>query len=85
MIFVYVSGLSLSLSLTRLLFLFVSLQQVFEFLYKFVEICKAYFGKLDEDVIKDNYVLVYELLDGTPAQPLRHTAAQACAPQRRQW
>jgi AP-2 complex subunit mu-1 len=36
---------------------------VFEFLYKFVEICKAYFGKLDEDVIKDNYVLVYELLD----------------------
>ena len=38
--------------------------QVFEFLYKFVDICKSYFNKLDEDVIKDNYVLVYELLDG---------------------
>ena len=38
--------------------------QVFEFLYKFVDICKSYFNKLDEDVLKDNYVLVYELLDG---------------------
>ena len=37
---------------------------MFEFLYKLVEICKSYFTKIDEDVIKDNYVLVYELLDG---------------------
>lgn len=40
--------------------------QVFEFLYKFVDIGKSYFNKFDENVIKDNYVLVYELLDGAP-------------------
>ena len=39
---------------------------MFEFLYKFVDIGKSYFNKLDENVIKDNYVLVYELLDGAP-------------------
>lgn len=37
---------------------------VFEFLYRFINISKAYFGKLDEESVKSNFVLIYELLDG---------------------
>jgi AP-2 complex subunit mu-1 len=37
---------------------------VFEFLYRFVQISRAYFGKLDEESVKNNFVLIYELLDG---------------------
>jgi len=39
---------------------------VFEFLYRLVDdIGKSYFGKLDEEGIKNNFVLIYELLDGS--------------------
>ena len=37
---------------------------VFEFLYKLIILGKGYFGKLDEEAVKNNFVLVYELLDG---------------------
>lgn len=37
---------------------------VFEFLYRLVNLGKAYFGKFDEEAVKNNFVLVYELLDG---------------------
>lgn len=37
---------------------------MFEFLYRFISICRSYFGKVDEDGIKNNFVLIYELLDG---------------------
>jgi AP-2 complex subunit mu-1 len=37
---------------------------VFEFLYRFITISKSYFGKLDEESVKNNFVLIYELLDG---------------------
>ncbi|TFK68278.1 clathrin adaptor, mu subunit [Pluteus cervinus] len=36
---------------------------VFEFCYRFIAISKAYFGKIDEEAIKNNFVLVYELID----------------------
>ncbi|EIW69574.1 hypothetical protein TREMEDRAFT_30756 [Tremella mesenterica DSM 1558] len=36
---------------------------VFEFLYRFMSISKSYFGKLDEESVKNNFVLIYELLD----------------------
>jgi len=37
---------------------------VFEFLYKLVTVFKAYFDdKLDEDALRENFSLVYELLD----------------------
>ncbi|CAG8665018.1 2661_t:CDS:2, partial [Funneliformis mosseae] len=36
---------------------------VFEFCYRLVNIGKAYFGKLDEEAVKNNFVLIYELLD----------------------
>ncbi|TFK23457.1 clathrin adaptor, mu subunit [Coprinopsis marcescibilis] len=36
---------------------------VFEFCYRFINICKAYFGKIDEESIKNNFTLVYELID----------------------
>ncbi|CAI2170850.1 5046_t:CDS:2 [Funneliformis geosporum] len=36
---------------------------VFEFCYRLVIIGKAYFGKLDEEAVKNNFVLIYELLD----------------------
>ena len=37
---------------------------VFEFLYKLITIGKSYFGKFDEEAVKNNFVLVYELMDG---------------------
>ncbi|GBC13539.2 exocyst complex subunit Sec15-like protein [Rhizophagus irregularis DAOM 181602=DAOM 197198] len=36
---------------------------VFEFCYRLVNIGKAYFGKFDEEAVKNNFVLIYELLD----------------------
>ncbi|RMZ87794.1 hypothetical protein DV736_g4974, partial [Chaetothyriales sp. CBS 134916] len=36
---------------------------VFEFLYRFIGLGKGYFGKFDEDAVKNNFVLIYELLD----------------------
>jgi AP-2 complex subunit mu-1 len=36
---------------------------MFEFLYAFIKICKNYFGEFSEDKIRDNFVLIYELLD----------------------
>lgn len=40
---------------------------VFEFLYRFISISRAYFAKLDEESVKNNFVLIYELLDGESA------------------
>ncbi|CEP02310.1 MHD domain-containing protein [Plasmodiophora brassicae] len=38
----------------------------FEYMFKLVEVFKAYFGgSFDEDAIRSNFVLVYELLDET--------------------
>ncbi|KAG6908755.1 hypothetical protein DXG01_003367 [Tephrocybe rancida] len=37
---------------------------VFEFCYRFINIAKAYFGKIDEESVKNNFVLIYELIDG---------------------
>ncbi len=37
---------------------------VFEFLYRLIQLGKGYFGKFDEEAVKNNFVLVYELLDG---------------------
>lgn len=36
---------------------------VFEFLYKLIELGTGYFGKFDEEAVKNNFALVYELLD----------------------
>ena len=38
---------------------------VFEFCYRFISIAKSYFGKVDEEAVKNNFVLIYELVDGT--------------------
>ena len=37
---------------------------IFEWLYRVTAIGRSYFGKLNEDMIKSNFVLIYELLDG---------------------
>lgn len=39
---------------------------VFEFLYRLILLGKSYFGKFDEEAVKNNFVLIYELLDGEP-------------------
>ncbi|KAM0282117.1 hypothetical protein ACHAQH_003157 [Verticillium albo-atrum] len=39
---------------------------VFEFLYRLIALGRGYFGKFDEEAVKNNFVLVYELLDGEP-------------------
>ncbi|KZT70085.1 clathrin adaptor, mu subunit [Daedalea quercina L-15889] len=36
---------------------------VFEFCYRFISIAKSYFGKVDEEAVKNNFVLIYELVD----------------------
>ncbi|XP_051255008.1 AP-2 complex subunit mu-B isoform X2 [Dicentrarchus labrax] len=36
---------------------------VFEFLYKMCDVMSAYFGKISEENVKNNFVLIYELLD----------------------
>lgn len=36
---------------------------VFEFLFKTVEVMTNYFGKVSEENVKNNFVLIYELLD----------------------
>lgn len=36
---------------------------VFEFLNRLVSLGKSYFGKFDEEAVKSNFVLIYELLD----------------------
>lgn len=42
----------------------------FEFLNKAVEVMQSYFGKITEENIKNNFVLIYELLDGKEKQKL---------------
>ena len=37
---------------------------VFEFCYRIIQIGRSYFGKFDEESVKNNFVLFYELLDG---------------------
>ncbi|RUS22685.1 Longin-like domain-containing protein [Endogone sp. FLAS-F59071] len=37
---------------------------IFEFCYRVVNIGKGYFNKFDEEAVKNNFVLIYELLDG---------------------
>ncbi|KAI9574213.1 Mu homology domain-containing protein [Boletus coccyginus] len=36
---------------------------VFEYCYRFITIAKSYFGKVDEESVKNNFVLIYELID----------------------
>ncbi|KAJ5689393.1 Clathrin adaptor mu subunit C-terminal [Penicillium macrosclerotiorum] len=36
---------------------------VFEFLYRLIMLGRSYFGKFDEEAVKNNFVLIYELLD----------------------
>ncbi|KAJ3213315.1 hypothetical protein HK099_007461, partial [Clydaea vesicula] len=36
---------------------------IFEFLYKVASLGKSYFGKFDEDSVKSNFTLIYELSD----------------------
>jgi AP-2 complex subunit mu-1 len=42
----------------------VNASMVFEFLNRFADTMQAYFGKLNEENVKNNFVLIYELLDG---------------------
>lgn len=36
---------------------------MFQFLYKVVAVCRAYFGDFDENHVRKNFVLIYEILD----------------------
>jgi hypothetical protein len=37
---------------------------IFEFCYRVINVGRSYFGKFDEESVKANFVLIYELLDG---------------------
>jgi len=43
----------------------VNAAMVFEFLTKMIEVMESYFSRVNEENIKSNFVLIYELLDGT--------------------
>lgn len=45
----------------------VNAAMVFEFLLKMVEVMQSYFGKITEENVKNNFVLIYEILDGNEA------------------
>ena len=47
---------------------------VFEFCYRFINICKSYFGKIDEESVKNNFVVIYELVDGLFSFFFRHVS-----------
>lgn len=42
----------------------VNAAMVFEFLLKIIDCMQSYFGKISEENVKNNFVLIYELLDG---------------------
>ena len=42
----------------------INASMVFEFLNRFADTMQSYFGKLNEENVKNNFVLIYELLDG---------------------
>lgn len=43
---------------------------VFELCYRMISIGRSYFGKLDEEAVKNNFVLIYELLDGKASRQI---------------
>ena len=51
----------------------VNAAMVFEFLLRVCSVMQSYFGKISEENIKNNFVLIYELLDG-------NLPARACVP-----
>ena len=42
----------------------INAAMVFEFLNHFADAMQSYFGKMNEENVKNNFVLIYELLDG---------------------
>ena len=59
---------------------------VFEFLYRLIALGKGYFGKFDEEAVKNNFVLVYELLDGQSSlQTQLHNVIAANKLAQRSW
>lgn len=54
---------------------------VFEFLYRMIQLGRSYFAKFDEEAVKNNFVLIYELLDG-PSPCLKTTMPLAYPPDR---
>lgn len=41
----------------------VNVTMIFAFMYKMIEVFKEYFNELEEESIRDNFVVIYELLD----------------------
>lgn len=35
----------------------------FDFLYKLIDVLKEYFNQVEEESVRDNFVIIYELLD----------------------
>lgn len=56
------------IQVNNLIFLIVAqsntnVTMVFSFMYKMIEVFKEYFNELEEESIRDNFVVIYELLD----------------------
>jgi AP-1 complex subunit mu len=35
----------------------------FDFLHKFIDVMKEYFNEVEEESVRDNFIVIYELLD----------------------
>lgn len=56
----------------------VNVSLVFEFLHKMIDLFSSYFGDITEENIKNNFVLIYELLDGKLGFCTVHVHVHAC-------
>jgi AP-2 complex subunit mu-1 len=45
----------------------VNIALTYKYMSSVIELFKAYFGNVNEDSLRSNFVLIYELLDGAPA------------------
>lgn len=63
----FITAISIMCTLTRTN---ANAALVFEFCYRFINIAKSYFGKIDEESIKNNFALIYELIDGEALNPI---------------
>ena len=41
----------------------INIVMAFAFLHKFIEVLNSYFTDVEEESVRDNFVIIYELLD----------------------
>ena len=55
----------------------VNIALTYKYMSSVIELFKAYFGNVNEESLRSNFVLIYELLDGAYPRPLQPTMPAA--------